>query len=115
MHYPLCFALFLVGLYGVMVKRNLIKIVISLIIMESAVNVFIVMIGYRKGGIAPILNKTMEARTFVERSVDPLPQALVLTAIVIGLGVTAMTVAIAMKLYEKYGTYDIKEIRKLKG
>jgi multicomponent Na+:H+ antiporter subunit C len=115
MLYPLCFALFLVGLYGVMVKRNLIKIVISLIIMESAVNVFIVMIGYRRDGIAPILSKTMEARTFVERSVDPLPQALVLTAIVIGLGVTAMTIAIAMKLYEKYGTYDIKEIRKLKG
>jgi multisubunit Na+/H+ antiporter MnhC subunit len=115
MHYALCFALFLVGLYGVMVKRNLIKIVISLIILESAVNLFIIMIGYRAGGIAPILTKTMDQSTFVERSVDPVPQALVLTAIVIGLGVTAMTIAIAMRLYEKYGTYDIKEIRKLKG
>ena len=115
MHYALCLMLFMVGLYGVMVKRNLIKIIISLIIMESAVNVFIVMIGYRKDGIAPIMNKAMDAQTFVRSSVDPLPQALVLTAIVIGLGVTAMTVAIAMRLYERYGTYDIKEIRRLKG
>ena len=115
MLYALCLMLFMVGLYGVMVKRNLIKIIISLIIMESAVNVFIVMIGYRKDGIAPIMDKTMEAETFVRATVDPLPQALVLTAIVIGLGVTAMTIAIAMRLYERYGTYDIKEIRKLKG
>lgn len=115
MHYALCLMLFMVGLYGVMVKRNLIKIIISLIIMESAVNVFIVMVGYRRDGIAPIMSKTMAAETFVRSTVDPLPQALVLTAIVIGLGVTAMTVAIAMRLYERYGTYDIKEIRKLKG
>jgi multicomponent Na+:H+ antiporter subunit C len=107
--------LFMIGLYGVMVKRNLIKIIISLVIMESAVNVFLVMVGYRKEGIAPIMNKTMDAQTFVSASVDPLPQALVLTAIVIGLGVTAMTIAIAMRLYERYGTYDIKEMRKLKG
>jgi multicomponent Na+:H+ antiporter subunit C len=115
MHYALCLALFLVGLYGVMVKRNLIKIVISLIIMESAVNLFIIMVGYRRDGIAPIMSKVMDPEVFKARAVDPLPQALVLTAIVIGLGVTAMTVAIAMRLYEKYGTYDIKEIRKLKG
>jgi len=115
MHYALCLALFLVGLYGVMVKRNLIKIVISLVILESAVNMFIIMIGYRKDGIAPIMSKMMDPEVFASRSVDPVPQALVLTAIVIGLGVTAMTVALAMRLYEKYGTYDIKEIRKLKG
>jgi multisubunit Na+/H+ antiporter MnhC subunit len=107
--------LFMIGLYGVMVKRNLIKIIISLIIMESAVNLFLVMIGYRKDGIAPIMTKGMEAGTFAARAVDPVPQALVLTAIVIGLGVTAMTIAIAMRLYERYGTYDIKEMRKLKG
>lgn len=115
MLYALCFLLFMVGLYGVLVKRNLIKIIISLIILENAVNVFIVMIGYRKDGIAPILNKTMEHQEFIQRAVDPVPQALVLTAIVIGLGVTAMTIAIAMRLYERFGTYDIQEIKRLKG
>lgn len=115
MLYALCFLLFAVGLYGVLVRRNLIKIIISLIVMENAVNVFIVMVGYRRNSIAPILDKTIKAQEFVGNAADPLPQALVLTAIVIGLGVTAMTVAIAMRLYERYGTYDINEIRRLKG
>jgi multicomponent Na+:H+ antiporter subunit C len=47
--------------------------------------------------------------------VDPLPQALVLTSIVIGLGVTALVISIALRIYEKYGTFDITKIRKLKG
>jgi multicomponent Na+:H+ antiporter subunit C len=47
--------------------------------------------------------------------VDPLPQALVLTSIVIGLAVTALLVAIAIRIYEKYGTFDITKIRRLKG
>lgn len=115
MLYALCFLFFAVGIYGVLVKRNLIKIIISLTVMESAVNVFIVMVSYRRNGIAPILDKTINAQEFLARSADPLPQALVLTAIVIGLGVTAMTVAIAMRLYERYGTYDIEEIKRLKG
>jgi multicomponent Na+:H+ antiporter subunit C len=119
MLYALCLVLFIVGLYGVLVKRNLIKIIISLVIMESAVNLFLVMLGYRKDGVAPIMMKTADPaayhETFVRASVDPVMQALVLTAIVIGLGVIALNVAIAMRLYERYGTYDINEIRRLKG
>jgi len=115
MHYALCLVLFMVGLYGVLVKRNLIKIIVSLVVMESAVNLFIVMVGYRLKGIAPIMDSTIPPDQFVAASVDPIPQALVLTSIVIGVGVTAMTVAIAMRLYERYGTYDIQEIRRLRG
>jgi multisubunit Na+/H+ antiporter MnhC subunit len=47
--------------------------------------------------------------------VDPLPQALILTAIVIGLGTIALMVSLAVRLYEKYGTFDISEIRRLQG
>ncbi|NLP05178.1 cation:proton antiporter, partial [Candidatus Fermentibacteria bacterium] len=47
--------------------------------------------------------------------VDPLPQALVLTSIVIGLAITAFLVALAMRLREKYGTFDITKIRELRG
>ena len=119
MLYALCLVLFTVGLYGVLVKRNLIKIIISLIIMENAVNLFIVMLGYRKDGAAPILVKSADTaayhEAFVSASVDPVVQGLVLTAIGIGLGVIALNVAIAMRLYERYGTYDINEIRRLKG
>jgi len=47
--------------------------------------------------------------------VDPVPQALILTAIVIGLAVAALMAVMAVRLHEKYGTFDLTEIRKLKG
>ncbi|MBN2415098.1 NADH-quinone oxidoreductase subunit K [bacterium] len=104
--------LFLVGLYGILVKRNIIKLAIGLIIMEYAVNLFFVLAGYREGGTAPILDGDLAPGTVF---VDPLPQALVLTAIVIGLGTTALLVSFAVKIYEKYDTFDIRKIRKLHG
>ena len=53
--------------------------------------------------------------TVVVNMVDALPQALVLTAIVIGLATTALLVGIAMRIYEKYGTFDITKIKELRG
>ncbi len=87
MVYTLCFALFLVGLYCVLTKKNTVKIVVGLGIMEYATNLFLVLLGYRKNGVAPILDKATNPLEFLARAVDPIPQALVLTAIVIGLGV----------------------------
>lgn len=115
MIYMLCFLLFLVGLYGVATKKHLIKIVIGLVIMEYAVNLFLILIGYRHDGIAPILEESTRQADFVAHSVDPLPQAMVLTAIVIGLGVLALMVATVVRLYDRYGTFDITKIRRLKG
>lgn len=109
--YLLCLVLFCIGLYCVLRKRNIIKIIIGLGIIEYAVNLFFVLVGYRMRGRAPILAKDQEVLNIV----DPLPQALVLTAIVIGLAVTALLVAIAIRIYEKYGTFDITKIRRLKG
>jgi multicomponent Na+:H+ antiporter subunit C len=109
--YLLCIALFLIGLYGVVSKRNLIKMVIGIAIMEYSINLFLILIGYVKGGTAPILSADGVKRVFV----DPLPQAMVLTAIVIGLATTALLLAIAIRLYRKYNTFDIREIKKLKG
>jgi multisubunit Na+/H+ antiporter MnhC subunit len=109
--YILCLVLFSEGLYCVLRKRNLIKIIIGLGIMEYAGNLFFALIGYRTGGRAPILAQDQA----IKNMVDPLPQALVLTAIVIGLAVTALIVAIAIRIYEKYGTFDITRINKLKG
>ena len=109
--YILCFILFCIGLYAVLRKRNIIKIIIGLGIIEYAVNLFFVLIGYRTHGRAPILAKDQN----ILNMVDPLPQALVLTSIVIGLAVTALLVAIAIRIYEKYGTFDITKIRRLKG
>lgn len=105
------FVLFCVGVYGVVAKKNLVKKIIGLVIIENAVNLFFILIGYRAGGEAPILEKGMKGAAFV----DPLPQAMILTSIVIGLGVVALLVAIAVRLYEKYGTFDISRIRELRG
>lgn len=115
--YGLCLVLFLIGLYGVVTKKNVVKIVISLIIMECSVNLFLVMLGFRGGGkaVAPIVDETTEVAAFSANVVDPIPQALVLTAIVIGLGVTALMVAVCIRLYERYGTFDITEMKRLKG
>ena len=109
--YVLCFILFSIGLYCVVRKRNLIKIIIGIGIMEYAVNLFFVLIGYRAEGRSPIFSGEQAVRNMV----DPLPQAVVLTAIVIGLSVTFLLVVIAIRLYEKYGTFDITKINKLKG
>ncbi|UCH12760.1 MAG: NADH-quinone oxidoreductase subunit K [Candidatus Omnitrophota bacterium] len=109
--YLLCLVLFSVGLYCILVKRNIIKIIIGLIIMESAVNLAFILFGYRFAGRAPIL----AADQIVKNMVDPLPQALVLTAIVIGLATTALIAAIAVRIYDRYRTFDITKIRRLKG
>jgi multicomponent Na+:H+ antiporter subunit C len=109
--YLLCFVLFLVGLFGVLTKRNIIKIVIGLSIMEFSVFLFLVLIGYIDEGVAPILVQNMPKANFV----DPLPQAMVLTAIVIGLATNAMLLSIAIRLYRKYNTFDIRKINSLKG
>ncbi len=109
--YLLCFVLFLVGLFGVLTKRNIIKIVIGLMIMELSLFLFFALIGYVDSGVAPIIVKNMGKVKFV----DPLPQAIVLTAIVIGLATNAMLMAIAIRLYKKYNTFDIRKINSLKG
>ncbi len=122
MPYALCFLLFMIGLYCAVVKKNMVKIVIGIAVMEYAVNLFLIMLGYRFGGIAPIVDKgQLDLETgqiaagFLNSSVDPLPQALVLTAIVISLGSLALMISICIRTYEKYGTFDITQIRRLKG
>lgn len=107
----MCFILFLVGLYGAITRRNLIKIAISLSIMEFSTFLFFAMIGYIDEGVAPIVDPADPVKVYV----DPLPQALVLTAIVIGLATTAMLMAVIIRIYRKYGTFDIREIKNLRG
>ncbi len=109
--YLLCMVLMAIGIYCMLVKKNLVKKIIGLGIMEYAINLFFILMGYRQGGEAPILDKQIAVANFV----DPLPQALILTSIVIGLGVTSLMVALVVRIYEKYKTFDINEIRKLKG
>lgn len=109
--YFLCLVLFSCGIYCILRKRNIIKIILGIIIAEYAVNLFFILVAYRMEGRSPILSSDVE----IVNMVDPLPQALVLTAIVIGLATTALLVALAMRIYEKYGTFDITKIKELRG
>jgi multisubunit Na+/H+ antiporter MnhC subunit len=109
--YILCFILFLTGLYGAITRRNLVKIVISLSVMEFSVFLFLALIGYIEGGSAPIIDPSKPDTLYV----DPLPQAMVLTAIVIGLATTAMLMSVIIRIYRKYKTLDIREIKNLRG
>ena len=113
--YFLALVLFVMGLYCLIAKKNIIKKIIGIVIIEYAVNLFLILVGYKKAGIAPILLKGMQNEELVAKSVDPLPQALVLTSIVIGLGTLALMVALCLRIYEKYKTFDMSKINKLKG
>ena len=106
-----CIILFLIGLYAIVTKRNLIKIAIGFVLIEYAVNLFFALVGFKKGALAPIITKLDTPHNFV----DPIPQALVLTAIVIGLGTTALMLTVILRIYDRYKTFDIAEIKRLKG
>jgi len=112
--YFLTGVLFVLGLYALVAKKNILKKVIGVVIIEYAVNLFLVLVGYRRGGTPPIIGDGGTAG-MVASSVDPLPQALVLTSIVIGLGILILMVALCVRIYEKYGTTDMTRIRKLRG
>jgi len=115
--YVLTIVLLAIGVYAIACKRNLIKVIVGTMIAEYAVNLFLILMGYRTGGKAPILLPGQETNisAFVRGSVDPLPQALILTSIVIGLGLVALMAAMAIRLHEKYGTFDTSEMKKLQG
>lgn len=109
--YMMCLVLFSIGLYCVVRKRNIIKIIIGIGIMEYAANLFFILVGYRSQGRAPIYARDQ----VIKNMVDPLPQAVVMTVIVIGLATMLMLVAIAIRMYDRYGTFDITKINRLKG
>ncbi len=112
--------LILIGLATVLIKRNLLKIALGFSVLDTGVNLLIVSLGYLPGRTAPIVDSPElladRARLIVDASkvVDPVPQALVLTAIVIGVGVTALMLAYVVRLYAATGTLNIDEIRRLK-
>ncbi|HVP58443.1 MAG TPA: cation:proton antiporter subunit C [bacterium] len=95
MVYGLCVALFLVGLYGVLAKSNLLKIVIGLAVMEAAAILFIVMLGYNTSGGG-----------------DPVAHELALVATVVGIAVIGVAVALARRLRAKHGTYEVKDLNR---
>ncbi len=112
-NYIASFFLIALGFYTIVTKYNLVKTVIGLSIADYGVNLLIISIGFNPGGTAPIFPAGEMAAA--SHLVDPIPQALTLTSIVIGACVTAMSLALVIKLEEAYGTLDTREIRRLRG
>ncbi|MGA2090454.1 MAG: cation:proton antiporter subunit C [Endomicrobiales bacterium] len=102
--------LFSIGLYAVIVKRNIIKIIIGVAIMGYSVNLLMLMVGFRTDADIPFAAYGANKIT-----VDPLMQAVVLTTVVLGLTMTVLLVALALRIYANYRTLDVAEIRKLNG
>ena len=112
-NYLASFFLIVLGLYCIVTKYDLMKSVIGLSIIDYGVNLLIIMIGFNPGGTAPIFSfGELNPESFF---VDPIPQALTLTSIVIGACVTAMSLSLVIKIREMYGTTDTHEIRRLRG
>jgi multicomponent Na+:H+ antiporter subunit C len=99
-----------ISLAIILLKKNMIKMVMGLSILEGAVNLFLVALGYRENGIAPIFTSAPEGAEMVL----PTVQALTLTNIVIGVATTALMLALVMVIYKKYGTVNSNKIRRLK-
>jgi len=110
--YGSAIALILIGIYAVLIKKNLIKIVIGMSIVDAGLHLLFVAIGYINNGTAPIFSPGNEGR--VSQMVDPIPQALVLTAIVIGFATTAVALALVIRLYKHHGSASIDNIKSLK-
>lgn len=104
-YYFTSFALFLIGLYMMIDDPNLIKKIIGLNFAQIAVYLMLVTIGYVDGASPPIL-----AEGFDAPHANPLMHVLVLTAIVVGVALTALALALTIRLYAEFGTLDTREI-----
>lgn len=107
------FALIVLGLYCMVAKHNLIKVIIGMGLVDYGTNLLIVSVGFNAGGTAPIF--TIAELTRESFFVDPVPQALTLTSIVIGACMTAMSLSLVIMLKKQYGTLDTRKIRRLNG
>jgi len=102
--------LFLIGLYGIVSSRNLVRTILSLTIVQSATYVLLLGVGYRTGGTAPIYADIPQ----VSKAVDPVVQVLVLVDIVVEATVTALLLALAVQAHKRFGSLDPDRLRALR-
>lgn len=100
-------ALILIGVWGMLTHRNILRIIIGFSLMGTGSHIVIVAIGYVAGGTAPIIDDALTLAEAPSHAVDPVPSALAVTAIVIGLSITAVLLAYAVRLYESKKTLSI--------
>jgi multicomponent Na+:H+ antiporter subunit C len=99
----------MIGFYAVIAKSNLIKKLIGLSIFQSAVFLLYITMGKVEGGTAPIIQAGVENPVFS----NPLPQVLILTAIVVGISTTALGLGIVVRIKEEYGSIEESDIQEI--
>lgn len=118
LHYPVAMIMVALGIYALLFRRNLIKMIIGLEIITDGIHIFFISMGFRSGGGPPILTgdflNVSRIGEFASQAVDPLPQVLVLTSIVIDIAIVALALSLTIYLYRKHGTLNPKKIRRLK-
>lgn len=102
--------LFGIGFSNLLFQRNLIKKILGLNIMDTAIYLFLAEKGYIAGRIAPII---IDGDQSVERYINPIPSGLVLTGIVVSVSVTALMLSLTIRLYQRYHTVDLDKISTL--
>jgi multisubunit Na+/H+ antiporter MnhC subunit len=99
--------LILIGFWGMLTHRNILRIIVGFSLMGTGTHIVTVAIGYVKNGTAPIIDRVLNMSEAPSRAVDPVPSALVVTAIVIGMAVTAVMLAYTIRLYDSKKTLSI--------
>lgn len=107
--YMLTMILFFLGVYGIATCSNYMKKLICMNIMQVAVIFFFLCLGQKLGGTIPV---TLSDIVLAEEYINPLPHALMLTAIVVSLGTTGVGLALLMRIKDKYGTMEEDDIIK---
>lgn len=107
MNYWLAGALLLIGLYGMLAQPHLVKKLMAMNIMQVAVIMFFISLAVKTNATAPI---EVDGAHGVEAYINPLPHALMLTAIVVGVSTTGVALALLIRIYRRYGTLDEGEI-----
>jgi multicomponent Na+:H+ antiporter subunit C len=106
--------LMMVGLYAIIVKKNLVKKIIGINIVQTAIILFYISIGAKRGATIPIIAYGYEGGDYAVRAADyinPLPQVLMLTAIVVAVATLGVALSMVIKIYHEYGTLEEDDIR----
>ena len=110
-YYLAAIIFFLIGLYIMLIHPNLIKKVIGMNIIDSAIFLFFVSVGYIEGGQSPIVDGAFSETTYV----NLLPSGLMLTGIVVSVSITAFALALIIRVYNFYGTLNVEEIAAIRS
>ena len=107
-HYVLTVLMMLIGLYGMVVKRNLMKKLIGMNIFQAAIILFFIVQAFKTGASVPVYDP--ELGTAPDRYVNPIPHGLMLTAIVVSVATTGVALALLIRIHRHFGTLDEPEL-----